>query len=211
MLRIHARLAALALPVAAAAAVLLLKLPVAEAQPEVTAIFPKDGEVLSGPPPMIRICFADPVNVRDPDDGGDFGFKVEDPEGNSLGLRIVFKIGGLGVDLFPGHSIGPNEGEWHVEWHVTDPETLEPTDGELTFTVGPEGSPVPEEPPISCAAGEPADSGTPAAGRPDVSEPDEDGSGGGGDTLLIVIVAGAVGGAALALLAYRARRRRRPN
>src|SRR3989304_1691614 len=103
MLRIHARLAALALPVVAAAAGLLLKLPVAQAQPEVIVTFPKDGEVLSGSPPMIRICFADPVNVRDPSDGGDFGFTVADPEGNSLGLRIVLKIDGLGVDLFPGN------------------------------------------------------------------------------------------------------------
>ena len=198
--------------VVASLAVMLLYSPVAEAQPEVTATYPADGDVLAKAPPIIRICFADSVNVRNLTEGGDFGFTVTAPEEKSLGLRIVFKIDGLGVDLFAGSSSVLAEGDWVVDWRVTDPETLDPATGTIRFTVGPEGDPVPEEPPISCTGGEPMGSSTPVDVTPDATEPDEDGSesDGGTDTLRVaVIVAGAVGSVVLALILLLARGRKR--
>lgn len=209
------RLAAVGLLTLAAGVLLLLRFPVAEAQPEVTATFPEDGDVLAEPPSRIRVCFASPVNIRDPGEGGDFGFTVTTPEGRNLGLRIVFQRNGLGVDVFPGVPDEPSEGEWGVDWRVTDPDTLEPTTGTINFTVGPDGSPVPEEPPISCAGGgpptpriSPDSTPTPGDAAEGGDEGDDEGDDGTDVVLLALITAGAVGGAVvLGLILVLVRRR----
>ncbi len=184
-------MAALAL---AEGALLLLQAPSADAQPEVTFMFPEEGAFLTEPPPIIRMCFADPVNINDPDKGGDFKFSVQTPEDRGLGLRIVFRPDGLGVDVHPGLQEEPIDGVWTFEWRVTEPETLEPTSGTVQFTVGPEGEPLPEETPGDCTA---APEPTPASS----AEEDNDGS----DTSLVIailVIAVTVGGI-LGLLAYR--------
>jgi hypothetical protein len=175
----------------------------AEAQPELILIYPEDGAVLNAPPTIIHMCFREPINILDLDKGGDFKFSVLTPDGRGLGLRIVFQPNGLGVDIHPGYPTPPLEGEWTYEWRVTEPETLEPASGTIKFTVSPDGSPIPEEPPVPCGQTPgPDDEATPTTSTP-VDEDD-----GGNDALLIAVLAvGAIGGAvALGLLVWRLRR-----
>lgn len=201
----------------AAGVLLLLQPSDAGAQPEVSFMFPEDGAVLAEPPPIIQMCFASPVNIRDLDKGGDFRFSVLKPDGSGLGLRIVFQRDGLGVNVLPGLPDDPPQGEWTYEWRVTDPDTLEPTMGTIHYTVSPAGSPVPEleeplphclsdgspSPPGSTATQSPSDTPSPtqSAGEDD-SDDDQD------ILLLTLIITGAFLGAAVAGLGlYFVRRR----
>ena len=193
---------------ALAAAFLLFWSPIANAQPEPTLQFPEDGDVLEEPPPILRMCFANPVNIRDLNAGGDFRFAVITPESQALGLRIVFRPDGLGVDVHPGLPEDALEGEWTFEWRVTDPETLEPAEGTVKFTVSADGSPAPEEPPEPCVPDEtPAPSPTSAPTATPAEDEDDDGP----DALFlgliigIPIVAAATAGLALLLLIRRRR------
>ncbi len=191
----------------------LLPSPVAGEQPVVTGTYPEDGDVLEEPPSRIRICFVDPVNIRDLTEGGDFGFTVTAPEGRALGLRIVFRGSGLGVDVFPGFTDGPTEGDWAVEWRVTDPDTLEPTAGTIDFAVEPGGSPVPEEPPVFCAGDTSMEEATPVDGEPSeagdqgAKEDGDEGDEGSNTFLVVVIAAVAVAATVLGLVVLLARRR----
>jgi methionine-rich copper-binding protein CopC len=190
--------------------------PTAQAQPEVTATYPAEGDVLAKPPERIRICFADPVNIRDLGAGGDFGFTVVAPGERSLGLRIVFQVNGLGVDVLPGNSDQPTDGEWIVNWRVTDPDTLEPSEGTIKFTVGPDGSPAPQQLPVTCSLAQPSSPTAQASATPGTGEPadGEDGADGTSDDgidalVLALIIAGAVGGVAgLGIFLFLIRRRR---
>jgi len=197
-------IAALALT---AAGLLLAKPYAVDAQPEVILVFPEEGDIMAEPPPIIRMCFARPINIRDLDDGGDFRFRVTTPEGRGLGLRIVFQTDGLGVDIHRGIPEGETEGEWTFEWRVTEPDTLEPAQGTLRFLVGPGGSPVPEEPPANCPSGNltPVTGITPTTVTASPTPPpDRDKAGDGQDDLLLaLIIAGPViGAAALGLGLY---------
>jgi methionine-rich copper-binding protein CopC len=180
------RAAAIATLILTASVLPFLRPPDAGAQPEVTLIFPEDGSVLAEPPPVIQICFASPVNIRDLDKGGDFRFAVLRPNGSGLGLRIVFQNDGFGVGIHPGLPEDPPQGEWTFEWRVTDPDSLEPTEGTVHFTVRPDGSPVSQDPPPRCpsdgsptapgptqtSAPPPTASPTPAAGEGETDDQD---------------------------------------
>ena len=189
----------------AASLLLLFRAPSADAQSEVTFLFPLEGDVLAEPPSLIRMCFAEPVNILDLNAGGDFRFSVITPEDRGLGLRIVFQPDGLGVDVFPGLPQDPIDGEWTFEWRVTEPETLEPATGTVRFTVDPEGTPAPVEPARACR-----DTATPAPDDSDSAASGND-EGDGSDVLLITgIVAGSVALAVAAGVVYLRVRRRPP-
>jgi hypothetical protein len=175
--------------------------PAADAEPKVTYQFPDEGATFSEPPPIVRFCFAEPVNVRDLFAGGDFSFRVVKPDGSGLGLRIVFRPDGLGVDVHLGlRDVQPDsyQGEWQLVWRVTDaypgdraaptpPADLEATEGTLKFNVSPDGETPPETPediPEACGATD-----TPPA---DTTSDD-------GDDNTVLIIAVALGAAALAL------------
>jgi methionine-rich copper-binding protein CopC len=195
----------------AAAALLLSLSSSADAQPKVTLMFPEDGNVLVGPPPIIHMCFADPVNVKDLDKGGDFRFNVLTPEGLGLGLRIVFQPDGFGVDVHAGYPVEPPEGEWTFQWRVTEPDTLEPSSGTVKFTVAADGDPVPEDEPEACTG-----EGTPTASGTQVSPPDNgrssDDDDDGLSTVVIIIIAmaAAAGAGVIGLVLYRFRSRSGP-
>lgn len=190
------------IPALAVGIALLLGARPAAAQPELVLIYPEDGDVLNEPPPILQLCFKEPVNILDLDKGGDFRFGVITPDGRGLGLRIVFQPDGLGVGIHPGYPTPPLEGEWTFNWRVTEPVTLEPASGTIKFTVSPDGSPVPEKAPTPCG-GTPFPDETPEPGSLTVDEDD-----GGPGTLLVVIIAtAALGGAALLVLLLLRRRR----
>jgi len=192
---------------ALAAALALLWTPTADAQPEPTLVFPKDGDVLAEPPPIIRMCFDSPVNIQDLDAGGDFRFAVITPESRGLGLRIVFRPDGLGVDVHRGLPEGTLEGEWTFEWRVTDPETLEPAEGTVKFTVSPDGSPVPEEPPEPCVTD---NTPSPSPTSAPTATPAADEGNDGPDAIFLGLVIGVpIAAVALGLVLLLLIRRRR--
>ena len=201
------RLTTIGILTLAIVASLLLWAPGASGQLEVTLIVPEDGAVLAEPPPLIHMCFGSPINILDLDKGGDFDFRVQRPDGRLLGLRIVFQFEGFGADVYPGIHGELMDGEWMLKWRVTDAETLEPTEGIVTYTVSPEGIPVSEEPPGPCPAiNLTADtSPTPDSGVTAGREDGDDGP----DFLLValVITSAAVGAAVIGLLLYLLRLR----
>lgn len=189
-----------------AGVLLLLQPSDADAQPEVSFLYPEDGAVLAAPPPIIQMCFASPINILDLDKGGDFRFGVLRPNGRGLGLRIVFQPDGFGVNVLPGLPDDPPQGEWTFEWRVTDPDTLEPATGTVHYTVSPTGSPVPEpeEPLPRCSSDgspiTPDSTATPSPGDTPVPTPTT-GEGDSDDDqdilLLALITTGAVLGVAV--------------
>jgi len=222
-----AAIAAVALTIALSVA-LFSPAPGVHAQPQLTLIFPEDGDVLEAPPPIIHLCFDSPVNIRDLTEGGDFDFDVIRPIGRTLGARIVFQPDGFGVDIHPGTPPESAVGEWTFEWRVTDPDTLEPTSGSIKYTVDPDGDPLPEEEPERCPgtgvpvdqpptpAGSPPAPGTPTPSPGATPSPEPTPSAGEGDEddddqdilLIALITTGAAAGAAvLGLVGYLVRRR----
>ena len=185
-----------------AAALLLVIWSPTGAQPEVTFLFPTDGDTLAEPPSAIHLCFASAVNIKDLDEGGDFSFRVFEPTGRGLGLRIVFQPDGFGVDIYPGVPEEP-EGEWTFEWRATDPDTLEPAEGAIRYTVGPGGDPPPDKPFSRCGGGS-----SPSTTSPTPASAD-DGAAEGSDGLWIGLIAAAAlaGAAVLGLALYLVRRR----
>jgi hypothetical protein len=182
---------------------ILLGVRTVAAQPEPELFYPEDGADVQAPPPILQICFAEPINILDLDKGGDFKFSVRTPEDQGLGLRIVFQPDGLGVGVHPGYPTPAPEGEWTFEWRVTEPETLEPATGTIRFTVSPDGSPLPNKPPAPCG-------GTPFPDATDTpTNRAGDGDDGGLDTVMVIIIAIAAlaGTAVLALVVSRLRRR----
>jgi hypothetical protein len=187
------RLAVILVLALAAAVSVWQQPPSAAAQPEIVLLFPEDGAVLAEAPLAMHMCFASPVNVNDLDKGGDFEFAVIMPDGRRLGLRIIFQPDGYGADVQPGLPEDPPEGTWTFEYRVTDAETLEPLEGTSTFTVVPDGSPLPEEEPSRCVG-----PGTPEPGATPTAAPDENGDDDDNTTVIAAIVAGAAGAAVLA-------------
>ncbi|MDO8614841.1 MAG: hypothetical protein Q7T33_03770 [Dehalococcoidia bacterium] len=128
--------------------------PSAQAQaPTVTYMSLQDGDVLAEPAVFIQMCFAQPVNIRDLDKGGDFKFEMLRPDQLGMGLQIVFQLDGFGVAVYPGSAGGETAGEWTFKWRLTNPDTLEPAEGTLQFTVDPGGQPVPKKTPPACLTG----------------------------------------------------------
>jgi len=175
----------------------------AAAKPQVTFVFPAEGDVLAEPPRIIHMCFANPVNIKDLDKGGNFRFDVAMADGRSLGLRIVFQPDGYGLEVHPGLPGDPPEGQWKFEWRVTDAKTLAPATGTVKFTVSPEGSPLPEEPLSRCPpGGEPPTFKTPTSPATEKDGGDQD------IPVLPLIAAGLVIAVAiLGLVLYLIRRR----
>lgn len=183
-------------------------------QPEITYMFPEEGDVFSEPLLVIQICFKEPIDVRDlpPKDDGEFTFSLERPNGFNVGMRIVFQANGYGVAIYPGDPEDARIGEWVLSYHVRDRESLDPIDGTLTYEVREGGQPIITPTPQMC----PSDGGTfaptaepspdPNATPTPVVNVEEDGD---SDALLLSLLAiGAAGGAGvLLLLGYAFRRR----
>ena len=154
-------LSAIALALASSAAFLTIS--GADAQtpdgaPVVIYESPEDGDVLGEAPFVLQLCFEEPINIKDLDKGGDFNFSLINDQGLGLGLRIVFQPDGFGVAVYPGPQQSPlaplptdQERPWVFEYRVTDPETLDPTEDEITFTVDETAEPIPSETPPACA------------------------------------------------------------
>jgi ABC-type dipeptide/oligopeptide/nickel transport system permease subunit len=119
----------------------------ASAQPEVTESNVENGDVLDSAPTVFHMCFSEPVNTQDitgtQDDSGDeatprpWSFNLAQPDGVTLGLRIVFEPGGDCVDVFPGLPDDPPEGVWTFDWLVESQASGEQASGLVTFRVGP--------------------------------------------------------------------------
>ena len=204
-------------------------------QPVITYISLKEGDVYTEPLPSIQICFAEPIDITDLGDGGDFDFKVVAP-GFQLGLRIVFQLNGYGVTVYPGFTPADPNGDWTFAYRVIEPATRDALTGEVKYKVDASGQPVPKATPPDCLVGgvtqTPGPTGsatpvrsttpTPATSRsvtpspgPSITgptaspAPPTNGDDGGRDILeLALFTIGAAGGAALiALAGYMVRRR----
>jgi hypothetical protein len=187
-------------------------------EPEITQQFPHEGDVIAQAPPVLRMCFKEPVNVQDLDKGGDFAFRLERPDRIGLGMRIVFQPDGYGVAIYPGE--GPEEapeGEWVWEYRVVDAASGDALEGEVHFSVrADEGIDVILSTPPACLAGgatQAVTTRTPAGGAsitptPIVIDEEPDDDGGPDVALLALLTIGAAAGAGLlALIGYLFRRR----
>jgi len=165
-------------------------------------MFPHEGDTFAEPLKVFQLCFAEPINNKDLDKGGDFDFTVIPPNSPRLGMRIVFQPDGQGVTVYPGVVEAPPEGEWTFEWRVTDAVTLEPLEGVTRYNVREGGDPILQPTPAPCVSGS-----TPSLTTPPTidEEPDDDGP----DVLLLALLTtGAAGAAAvIALIGYVVRNR----
>ena len=89
----------------------------------------KDGDTIDRAGFRIQLCFAEPVNIKDLDKGGDFAFQVTQPDGIGLGHRDVFQPDGYGVAVYPGNPVGETAGEWTFNYRVTTPGRTACDDG----------------------------------------------------------------------------------
>ena len=190
--------------------------------PVITLLNPGPGDVISEPAFAIKFCFAAPVNILDPPDGGDFSMSVTPPEGFGLGLRSVFQYDGQGLDVYANNADADlPEGVWTVKYRFTAPVTLTVLEDEFTFTVDrDEGRHIPQATPPPCLA-----SGQTATHGPDFTDPTEeprtetdtptpsapegeDGDDDGLDIMVFVILAAGVAGGVglLVLISYFVRR-----
>lgn len=186
-------------------------------EPEIIFQNPEEGDVLKEPPFVLQMCFKEPVNVNDLDKGGDFRFRLIQPDNKGLGMRIVFQPDGYGVAVYPGLPASGEalEGEWTWDYRLTD--RAEPTDaieGEVHFEVNAaEGVDIVSETPPACLA----QGGTPIPTAPHAGtvtptpggESEEEDGGTDVDILrLALLTVGAAGAAAvLALIGYVVRKR----
>lgn len=191
--------------------------------PVIAFLNPAPDDVISEAAFAIQFCFAAPVNILDPPDGGDFSMSVLPPDDFGLGLRNVFQRDGHGLAVYPNNADADTpEGEWTVTYRFTAPGTLTPLEDEFTFTVDPdEGRDIPQATPPPCLT-----SGQTATHGPDITDPTGepqtetdtptpsasaaggDGDDGGADVLLIVLIAGGIAGGIglLAVIRFVARR-----
>jgi hypothetical protein len=147
------------LPLAVVAAVLAFSASAAQAQsptaePQPVLVYQNihDGDVILQTAFGIQLCFASPVNIRDLDKGGDFSFRVTEPDGLGLGNRDVFQPNGYGITVYPGHPIGDTAGQWKFHYRLTSPDAQSALEGDITYTVDPNGSPIPQATPPVCVA-----------------------------------------------------------
>lgn len=187
-------------------------------EPVITFQDPEDGDVLKEPPFVLQMCFKEPVNTNDLDKGGDFRFRLVQPDNKGLGMRIVFQPDGYGVAVYPGLPASGEapEGEWTWEYRLTDRvQPMDAIEGEVKFEVSAaEGSDIVSATPPACLA--PGATPVPTAPRAGTVTPTPaNGSGseedGGSDVdilRLALLTVGAAGAAAvLALIGYLIRKR----
>ena len=139
----------------------------AQEGPEVTFLSIEEGQVVSDKPAFIKICFRDPVDIRDLSAGGDFSFSLKTPDGILLGLRIIFEPNGYGVAVQPGLAPGETQGEWEFHYRVRAAGGGPETEDTIAFTVQPDGTPVPTstaDVPAACPA--PSPTRAPATSAP---------------------------------------------
>jgi hypothetical protein len=138
----------------------------ADPQPVLVYQNPAEGQVLQQAAFGIQLCFASPVNIKDLDKGGDFAFTVTEPDGLGLGNRDVFQVDGYGITVYPGKPIGGTTGQWKFHYRLTSPDAQSALEGDINYTVDPNGSPLPQATPPSCVAsgGTATASPTPAPG-----------------------------------------------
>jgi hypothetical protein len=185
----------------------------------------EQGDAYEEPVFVFQLCFAEPIDTRDLQEGGTWAFSVREPDGRGLGHRAAFQGNGYGVTVYPGQPPGAPEGEWTFTWRVTSPDGSQATEGEIKYSVNSAtGEPVSREVPNSCigeagtvtptpvretvpASGTPTETpekASPTAepgGRPDDDDDEPD------VLLLALLTIGAAGGAALiALVGYFVRR-----
>lgn len=184
---------ALVVLVAAAAVLLASPMGVATAQtqdPEAPVLVYSnisDGDVIDEIPLSIQLCFEEPVNNKDLDEGGDFLFEVKQPDGIGLGHRDIFQVDGYGVAVQPGNPVAEDTaGEWTFRYRVTTPDAQHSLEGEIKYTVDPAGEPAPRVSPPACvpsggtATASPAVTGTP--GLPTTTPSGSGGVGGSNET-----------------------------
>ena len=198
--------------------------PVEADEPEIIYQYPEDGDVLKDRPFVLQMCFKEPVNVNDLAEGGDFAFKIDPPDTQGLGVRIVFQPDGYGVALYPGPAAeGQNlEGEWIWEYRLTDKvQPTDATEGTVKFSVSAtDGTDIISATPPTCLAeGATHVPTAPPAGSPGTTNsvtPTPDGGevideGGDSDVdilRLALLTIGAAGAAGLiALIGYVIRKR----
>jgi hypothetical protein len=143
------------LPLAVLAVVLAFSSSIAHAadpQPVLVYQNPAEGDVIQQSAFGIQLCFASPVNIKDLDKGGDFGFTVTEPDGIGLGNRDVFQPDGYGITVYPGNPVGSTAGKWKFHYRLTSPDAQAALEGDINYTVDPNGSPVPQATPPACAA-----------------------------------------------------------
>lgn len=105
----------------------------ARAEPELTEANPEYGDVLETPPEFLHLCFTEPVEVEDPKD---WRFNVATPEGQALGIRIVFEPSGDCVDVYPGAPDEPPQGIWTFDWLVHAQADGSEGSGVIKFQLG---------------------------------------------------------------------------
>ena len=194
--------------------------------PQVVLQYPLGGETFNQQIPLMQLCFAAPVNIRDKGAGGDFDFSVVRPDGRAIGHVAVFQSDALGVVIERMSQVEEAEGDWLFEWRLTNPDATAEASGEIAFSVdldsgetplmqanaclGPEGTatPRPTLPPATGPTPTKLDQITPTPLPAETTLPTDDGTDeepeeddDGADTPLIVVGVAAVSAAALLLAA----------
>lgn len=171
---------------------------------ELTELDPPDGAKFDEPPPIVHMCFSEPVNIEDNDT---FNFSYVAPNDRNLGLRIVFQPDGECVDVHPGlQSLGdePPQGTYIFTWDVDAAEGEAEGSGEMEYLVGEGGTPLATETPETTSTPEDGASPTPEDGATADADDDDD-----QDILLIALITAAavLGVAILGIVLYALRER----
>ena len=174
-----------------------------------------DGDVLAELPFVVQFCFAEPVDVTDRHEGGDFDFTLLTPEGLGLADRTAFQPDGYGVAVYPGSPPPVASGfptakdqVWTFEWRVTDAEDLAPAEGTIRFTIEEGGELIREE--VSPCTRSGSTAGPQQTEAPAGETANGDGDGDTDVLLVVLLAAGATAGVTvIGLTGYLARSRRR--
>ena len=148
------------LPLAVVAVVLALSAsaahaqsPTAEPQPVLVYQNPAEGAVIQQTAFGIQLCFASPVNIKDLDKGGDFSFRVTEPDGLGFSANRTAPLGLMDTDhRLPRAPDRRYRGQWKFHYRLTSPDAKSALEGDITYTVDPNGSPIPQATPPVCVA-----------------------------------------------------------